>query len=486
MSRGLWDWLRAAGCLGVAALMLAVGVRSQTFDDAPNFWGVTVGNGTTVLVGDQGAIWVGLSRGGGGKASAGAPIWLLGVTYGAGKFVAVGAGGAVLTSTDAFAWVPSSSGVKSRLQNVAFGDGLFVAVSDAGDIIASLDAITWNVRSSGTTSWLRGLTRGGGLWVATGANGTVLTSPDSVTWTRRTTGVTTGLDAVLFGQRTGMAQNLKPTIQTPVSFEDPSRYVVVGEGGTTLVSTDGITWQRGRVGSSGWLRSVGMVHWRALGFAGGIDETGFYTLGDDGLFYTSEDGLGWLPAPLASPPVAPFSIHTSYSTGTTVYGFGASGASCSISMASEFPLAWSVLMSTSRWSTPALQGHRFVNLATRGTVGASASPMIAGFVISGDSPSRCLVRAVGPSLAAFGVTGTLSDPQLTLFDNKGAVVATNDNWGGTVDVRDAAQTVGAFPLAAASSDAAVIVTLPPGSYTAQVSGVNNSSGVALVEVYELP
>jgi hypothetical protein len=94
-----------------------------------------------------------------------------------------------------------------------------------------------------------------------------------------------------------------------------------------------------------------------------------------------------------------------------------------------------------------------------------------------------LIRAVGPTLASFGVGGTLADPKLEVF-NGTTKVTENDNWAAS----DAATftSVGAFALTAGSRDAALVTQLNPGSYTAQVSGVNNGTGIALVEVYELP
>jgi hypothetical protein len=124
------------------------------------------------------------------------------------------------------------------------------------------------------------------------------------------------------------------------------------------------------------------------------------------------------------------------------------------------------------------------NLSTRGQVGTAANVLIAGFVVAGDTPKRVLVRAVGPSLAAFGVTGVLADPQLQIFGG-GTLVLENDNWGGTPALITAAGQVGAFPLDAASRDAAVVATLPPGAYTAQVSGAGGGTGVALVELYDV-
>jgi hypothetical protein len=133
-------------------------------------------------------------------------------------------------------------------------------------------------------------------------------------------------------------------------------------------------------------------------------------------------------------------------------------------------------------------GRRLVNLSTRGQVGTGANIMIAGIVVTGPSSRRILIRGIGPALAGFGVGGVLADPQLTVL-NGNTVVASNDDWStqtATSEISASALRVGAFALTAGSYDAALLVTLPPGNYTVQLSGVSNTSGVALIEAYEDP
>ena len=129
---------------------------------------------------------------------------------------------------------------------------------------------------------------------------------------------------------------------------------------------------------------------------------------------------------------------------------------------------------------------RLVNVSARTQVGTGGDILIAGFVIGGTTSKTVLIRATGPALAAFGVTGTLVDPKLTLFSGS-TVVKENDDWGGDAQIASVGLSVGAFAIAnPASKDAVLLVTLAPGSYTAQVSGASNGIGVALVEVYEVP
>jgi hypothetical protein len=113
--------------------------------------------------------------------------------------------------------------------------------------------------------------------------------------------------------------------------------------------------------------------------------------------------------------------------------------------------------------------------------------LTAGFVIGGASPKQVLVRAVGPTLgtAPFNIAGVMADPKLDLFRGQ-TVIHANDNWGGGLALATASGNVGAFSLGAASRDAALLVVLDPGSYTAQVRGVGTSAGITLVEVYEVP
>ncbi|MGH8017611.1 MAG: DUF1800 family protein [Opitutaceae bacterium] len=121
-----------------------------------------------------------------------------------------------------------------------------------------------------------------------------------------------------------------------------------------------------------------------------------------------------------------------------------------------------------------------VNLSARARVGTAADVVIAGFVVA--ESELVLVRAVGPGLAIHGVPGLLEDPILTIYDAENKVIATNDNW----IPADAAVFVqlGAFSLTPGSKDAAIVLPLTPGAYTAVASGAGGTTGIALVEVYD--
>jgi hypothetical protein len=114
--------------------------------------------------------------------------------------------------------------------------------------------------------------------------------------------------------------------------------------------------------------------------------------------------------------------------------------------------------------------------------------LTAGFVIGGTASKQVLIRAVGPALrlAPFNVSGAMADPKLELFSGQ-TVIYSNDNWGGGAALASSFASAGAFALSdAASKDAALLVTLPSGNYTVQVSGVDGAAGLAIVEVYEVP
>jgi hypothetical protein len=133
------------------------------------------------------------------------------------------------------------------------------------------------------------------------------------------------------------------------------------------------------------------------------------------------------------------------------------------------------------------QNTRLANLSVRSPAGSGANTLVVGFAINGSSPKPILVRAIGPTLAGFGLPGAMPDPVLTIYRGA-APIDGNDNWGANAradDIVAKSALVGAFPLDRASRDAAILINLLPGSYTAQISAAGTSaSGVALLETYD--
>lgn len=124
--------------------------------------------------------------------------------------------------------------------------------------------------------------------------------------------------------------------------------------------------------------------------------------------------------------------------------------------------------------------NHLANISTRGFVNTGQGQLIGGFIIRG-GPKMVLVRALGPSLSAFGVTPVLADPQLKLFQNN-TQLATNDDWQTAPNAADIAAT--SIPPTD-PKEAAILIRLEPGNYTTVVTGANNGTGISVVEVYEI-
>jgi len=133
---------------------------------------------------------------------------------------------------------------------------------------------------------------------------------------------------------------------------------------------------------------------------------------------------------------------------------------------------------------------RLVNLSALVQVGSGANVVFAGFVVGGNSAKTVLIRASGPALAAvpFSFSGTLPDPQLTLTNTSvspNKVVTVNTGWNGDPEINSVAGSVGAFQWSLTGADSAILITLPPGNYTAGVAGASNDTGLSLLELYEV-
>jgi hypothetical protein len=124
---------------------------------------------------------------------------------------------------------------------------------------------------------------------------------------------------------------------------------------------------------------------------------------------------------------------------------------------------------------------RLPNISTRGRVGTGDDVLIGGFINRGGG--RLILRAIGPSLSAFGVPSPLQDPVLTLKDNNGVTLATNDDWQSSSQAAEISAT-GLAPTNSAES--AILTSLPAGNYTGIVSGKGSTTGIALVEIFQLP
>ena len=130
------------------------------------------------------------------------------------------------------------------------------------------------------------------------------------------------------------------------------------------------------------------------------------------------------------------------------------------------------------------------NISTRAFVQTGDNVVIGGFIVQGAEAKRVVIRAIGPELTQYGVPNALANPTLELHDSTGALIASNDNWmttiiGGIITSDQVQDIRNSGHAPTDPSESAIIATLPPGNYTAIVRGVNNITGVALVEVYDL-
>lgn len=127
-------------------------------------------------------------------------------------------------------------------------------------------------------------------------------------------------------------------------------------------------------------------------------------------------------------------------------------------------------------------GPQALNLSTRGNIGTGDDVLIGGFIVTGNEDKTIALRVLGPSLSDSGIAAPLADPVLTVYDSSGAVIATNDDWASDAN---SSQITAAGLAPTNSAEAALVTTLPPATYTVIAAGKNGSSGIALVEAYDL-
>jgi len=130
------------------------------------------------------------------------------------------------------------------------------------------------------------------------------------------------------------------------------------------------------------------------------------------------------------------------------------------------------------------------NISTRSFVQTGEHVMIGGFIVQGTGTKTVIIRAIGPELTQFGIADALGNPRLELHDGTGALIASNDDWqttilGGIITSNQVSDIQNSGHAPTVASESAIIANLQPGDYTAIASGVNNTTGVALVEVYDL-
>jgi len=485
------------------------------------------GKNMLVAVGNGGAIVTYASGTYNGTLEAsGTTALLTGVAAGNGALVAVGYGGACVTSDyTAATWKAATTGVAQNLNAVAYGNGRFVAVGLGGTVASSPDGSTWTVQQLGSADDLYGIAFGARGFIAVGNNGGIFNSPDGALWVQENSPTSTVLVHVGYGDGTFVAVGFSGTVLT--SADEGSTWaanatgtgarldgVVLGKGTFVLTGTGGVVVQSAASNPS---RIINLSARSTVGTGGNILIAGFVINGT-GSKQILLRGVGptlgqfGVSQPLAQPNLALMNSAGTMVASDSTWGGGAAltqafaqvgafalpansadSALLRPSSAGAYTAQLSGLSNTTGVglaeiydADTAAPTARLINISARASVGTGSNILIAGFVISGNTPEKVVIRGVGPTLGVFGVTGSLATPQLVLYDSGNNALQVNSTWGGGTALAQAFAQVGAFALPSSSADAAILVTLPPGAYTAELSGVNGATGVGLAEVYELP
>lgn len=230
------------------------------------------------------------------------------------------------------------------------------------------------------------------------------------------------------------------------------------------------------------LRGVGPTL-RDYGLGGALDDPRLHVFASDGTTLAQNDDWGGDAALAATfAELGEFALAASSKDAALLTTLAPGAATAHVSAAAGTGLA---LVECYDAGT-AGEAPRLVAVSARSAVGTGADVLIAGFVLGGNAPLPVLVRGLGPALAPYGIAGALADPELKVFNARGELVASNDNWGGVGVLAAAFTATGTTALPADSRDAALLLVLEPGAYTAHLGGVGGTTGVGLVEVYEAP
>ena len=182
------------------------------------------------------------------------------------------------------------------------------------------------------------------------------------------------------------------------------------------------------------------------------------------------------------------------STGTFPYYCTPHGGCCNmvgtVAVVNASPTPSPTPMPTATPSASPTPTSMLGNISTRSFVQTADNVMIGGFIVQGTQPKRDIISAIGPELTQFGVPNVLANPTLELHNGAGALIASNDNWqttiiGGIITQDQIQEILNSGRAPTDPRESAIIANLPAGNYTAIVRGVSNTTGVALVEVYDL-
>ena len=406
---------------------------------------------------------------------------LTGIAVGNGRMVAVGYAGVALSSAFTVpAWAPGITGVSANMNSVAFGNGTFVAVGLGGTVITSPDGLLWTQQNLGASTDLYSVAYGPAGFVAIGNNGSataVFTSRDGLTWSPQSVPTTNTLIRVIYSNGT---------------------FVAVGAPGAIISSTDGgFTWVAGSAGTSSTLEGV------AFG------TNSFIAVGNNGVVAQSAALLSITTQPqpqtIAAGVTGTFTVLGAGSALSYQWQFngtpipGATAGTLTLSNTGTTQAGnYSVVISNaygSVTSNPATLttnvSSYLYNISSRAYLGAGPyQNIVAGFYTNGSGSKNVVLGGIGPDLAVIdpALSGlNLTNPKLTLFNGGGTVLATNTAWGGSQTLINALASVYAPPLPTNSNDTVIFTSVPAGpgiGYTAEMDGLNNTTGIALIEAYD--
>jgi len=478
---------------------------------------VAVGEGGAVATSPDGQRWT--------TGTTGVNGWLRGLAYTrfvyrrfyldttevvADYYVCAGQGGVMLRSADGLRWEPMSAAGASPfgpadLEAVVSTQYGFVAVGQGGQVgfhsmylftvrgmFTSLMEASLTYRTGGTER-LRGLAAGANALFATGENGAILTAASAQSpWTALNSGTTANLVGGAYIGNSLFVVGDNETILQSAPFHGSrlanlSTRGFVGTGADIMISGLVVS---GTAPKTLLVRAAGPAL-AAFGVGGALAAPVLTML--DGAGRPLASNAGWDSAANAREVAA---------VTAAVGGFAlATGSADAALLVTVPPGAYTLQVAGRGGATgvalveaydadvPSAGSARAINVATRGRVGGEAGDLIAGFNIAGPASRRVLIRAVGPTLGGLGVPGALAAPVLELFRGARASATARDPWAAGSDagfIRGGGLLAGAFALNEEARDVGMVVTLEPGSWTARISAGDGGSGVALVEVYDLP
>lgn len=495
---------------------------------------VAVGAGSQAVTSTDGVTWTRRT-----VPDAGAN--LRDIVFANGRFVACAYGGIIYTSTDGLAWtkIDTGTGSNARLESIAYGGGRFVAAGN-NTSVSSADGLTW-ITDSTNLRLVMDLAYGNGVFALGASFGTVYRSgtptvagPVITAQPQSRSAVAGG--SVTFAVAASGSGNTYQWRKDGVNIAGATAATLtltnltdanVGSYSVVIANSDGTVTSNiatlTLVNASAAGRLINLSVLTSIASAGDSFTLG-YVVGGDGtsgakslVVRAAGPSLGALgvPGTLDDPKMELFAGSTK--TGENDNWGGSTELTAALASVGAFAYTGPTSRDSAATASITTRDNSVKVTAANGTsTGAviaevydatpggsftAATPRLlnvsviknigtkltAGFVIGGQTAKTVLIRAVGPGLSAVGVTsGTAADPQLVLFGANATRLGENNDWGGTAQLSAAFTAVGAFNIPGGSRDAALVSMLAPGTYTVEVSPATGATGLALIEIYEVP